>query len=67
MSYDPSALERHSRWWLQPRRRTDYSPERDFPASVLNNAAAFRVIGNAMLTSAATKADEPGTADGKFL
>lgn len=67
MSYEPSAMERRARWWLSERRRADVSLERNALTAMYNTAAAMRIIGNALLSAAATKTDEPGTLNGYFL
>ncbi|KAH7699448.1 PWWP domain-containing protein [Aphelenchoides avenae] len=64
MSYQPSAVERRGRWWMSEKRRADVSPEREFGTSLLEVASSFQLIGNAMLSAAATKADEPGSVNG---
>ncbi|CAD5206334.1 unnamed protein product [Bursaphelenchus okinawaensis] len=62
--YEPSCMEQRPRWWIQERKKADFSPEREFGVDVLDAAASFRLIANSMLTAANTKTDEYGSVNG---
>uniref|UniRef100_A0A1I7RKZ1 PWWP domain-containing protein n=1 Tax=Bursaphelenchus xylophilus TaxID=6326 RepID=A0A1I7RKZ1_BURXY len=62
--YEPSCMEQRPRWWIQERKKADFSPEREFGVDILDAAASFRLIANSMLTAANTKTDEYGSVNG---
>ncbi|KAI6234483.1 PWWP domain-containing protein [Aphelenchoides fujianensis] len=63
--FEPSCMEMRSRWWLNDRRRAEYSPERKVGTnSIADAAAALRLMGNSLLTAAGTKNDEYGAFNG---
>ncbi|KAI6179550.1 PWWP domain-containing protein [Aphelenchoides besseyi] len=63
--FEPSCMEQRSRWWINERRRNEYSPERNIGTnSIADAAAALRMMGNSMLMAAGTKSDECGAING---
>lgn len=65
LTWRPSAMEKRVRWWTSEKRPQNPSPEREWnPNSMLDVAAAMRIIGNSMMVAAHTRADEPGSVSG---
>ncbi|MFH4973967.1 hypothetical protein AB6A40_000676 [Gnathostoma spinigerum] len=62
--WQPSAMERRTRWWTNEKRRVDVSPERELGLHAFDVPATFRLLATSMRAAAATKADEPGTVSG---